>query len=237
MNPVQAAPVLEIRNLSVRRDGHLLVSDVSLDVLPGSIHFLVGPNGAGKTTVLAAVLGLAEFTGSIRIHPRQSGRIGYVPQRFVVDRTMPLTVADFLTLPRQSRPVCFGVAAATRQRVAELLVRVGLAGFESRQLGALSGGELQRMLFANAVDPVPELLLLDEPESGLDEIAVRQLEEVLLELRQASGVTTLMVSHDLDLVRRIGDRVTILDNGGARTGVLDQMLADNLKGGLKGGWA
>ena len=224
-------PALEIRSLGVRRDGHLLVSDVSLDVMPATIHLLVGPNGAGKSTLLSTVLGLVEFTGTIRIHQRQSGRIGYVPQRFAVDRTMPLAVGDFLALPRQRRPVCLGVAPATRRRVEALLARVGLEGFASRQLGALSGGELQRLLFANAIDPVPELLLLDEPESGLDEIAVGRFEDLLLELRRASGMTVLMVSHDLDLARRIGDRVTLLDRGVARTGTRDEMLADGLRSG------
>ena len=145
---------------------------------------LLGPNGAGKTTLLGAVLGRTPCSGSIRFHWRGAGRIGYVPQGFHVDRTLPLTVGEFLALPRQRRPVCFGVARATRQHMEAVLARVGLGDCWSRPLGVLSGGELRRVLLANAIDPLPEFLLLDEPASGLDETAVRQLED---DARRAEG--------------------------------------------------
>jgi zinc transport system ATP-binding protein len=229
---VATPPILEIRDLAVRRDGHQLLSEVSLDVRSGVLHFLVGPNGAGKSTLLSAILGLVEFTGTIRLHARGQGRIGYAPQQFAVDRTVPLSVGDFLALGRQRRPVCLGVTRTTRVRSEEILSRVGLPGFASRPLAALSGGELRRVLLANALDPVPELLLLDEPGSGLDEMATGRLEEILLELQRSAGVTVLMVSHDLDLARRIGDSVTILDRGLVRTGSPGKVLVGNLAGSL-----
>jgi zinc transport system ATP-binding protein len=221
-------PLLEIDAVSVRRDGRVLVSDVSIAVEPATIHLLVGPNGAGKSTLFNAVLGLAEFSGSIRFHWRRSGRIGYVPQSFNVDRTLPLTVGEFLALARQRRPVCFGTSRTLVPRLEALLVRVGLADFLDRPLGALSGGELQRVLLANALDPVPELLLLDEPIGGLDESASRQFEDVLREQRDTTGTSTLMVSHDLDHVRRIADQVTLLDRRVLRSGPPASVLAENL---------
>jgi zinc transport system ATP-binding protein len=234
---VDTPPVLEIRELAVRRDRHQLLSNVSLDVRSGGLHFLVGPNGAGKSTLLSAILGFVEFTGTIRLHARNRGCLGFVPQQFPVDPTVPLTVGDFLALGRQRRPVCLGLARATRLRIDALLARVGLSGFASRPLAALSGGELRRVLLAHAVDPVPEMLLLDEPGTGLDEIASGRLEEILLDLKQTAGVTVLMVSHDLDLARRIGDAVTLLDRGLARTGRPEEILAGDLASALGGGWS
>jgi zinc transport system ATP-binding protein len=220
--------VLEIQQLTVHRERRCLLSDVSLSVGQGSVHLLVGPNGAGKSTLFAAVLGLVEFSGTIRFHWRGSGRIGHSPQSFAVDRTLPLTVGEFLALTRQRRPVCFGVGRDTRRRIDVLLGRVGLSGFAARPLGALSGGELQRVLLANAIDPAPELLLLDEPASGLDETAVKQFEEVLLELKRSCGTAVLMVSHDLAQVRRLADSVTLIDREVHRTGTPAAVLAKGL---------
>jgi zinc transport system ATP-binding protein len=114
--------------------------------------------------------------------------------------------------------VCFGLARAVRTRVARLLDEVGLAGFEARPLGALSGGERQRVLLANAMDPAPELLVLDEPSSGLDEAATARFEERLDALRRASGATVLLVSHDLEQVRRLADDVTLLNRSVRKSG-------------------
>jgi zinc transport system ATP-binding protein len=204
------APLLVVSGLTVRRGGETLLAGVDLAVERGSLHALLGPNGAGKSTLLAAILGQTAFTGSIVAHWRAGGRIGFVPQTFTVDRTLPVTVADFLALTRQRRPVCLGLGGAARRRVAALLERVGLGGAAGKPLSVLSGGELRRVLLAHAIDPLPELLLLDEPASGLDEAAAGRLEELLGELRRDAGVTVLMVSHDRAQARRLADRVTVL---------------------------
>jgi zinc transport system ATP-binding protein len=218
-------PLVEIDRLTVRREMGTLLEDVSLAVAAGSIHGIVGPNGAGKSTLLAAVLGEIEFEGRITCHWRGSGRIGYVPQSLGVDRTLPLTVADFLALSRQRRPVCFGLARATLARVRSLLADVDLAGLERRPLGTLSGGERQRVLLAHAMDPAPELLVLDEPSSGLDESATARFEERLVALRRSSGATVLLVSHDLDQVRRLADGVTVLNRTVRGSGRVSEVLA------------
>src|SRR5260370_1069857 len=138
------APLAESRSRWVRRGGEALLERVSLTVARGALHVLVGPNGAGKSTLLAAILGQIAFAGRIVAHGRGDGRIGLVPQSFAVDRTLPVTVADFLALTRQRRPVCLGIAAATRARVAALLARVGPAGADGQALSALSGRHLRR---------------------------------------------------------------------------------------------
>ncbi len=188
----------------------------------------MGPNGAGKSTLLAGILGRTAFTGSIVADWLGTGRIGYLPQSFAVDRTLPVTVSDFLALPRQRRPVCFGIERATRQRIEELLARVGLSGLGDRMLSVLSGGELKRVLLANAIDPTPELLLLDEPAAGLDEMAIGQMEEILLSLKRETALTVLMVSHDLGQVRRLADRVTLLNRTVERDGPPGEVLTADL---------
>lgn len=219
-------PLLEATELTVTRQGHVAVERASLRVMPGSIHLVVGPNGAGKSSLVAALLGHLPFTGSVRCHFRGSGRIGFVPQSFPVDPTLPVTVVELLALSRQRLPVCLGVRAATRATVARLLDGVGLAGLEDRRLGALSGGELRRVLLAGAMDPEPELLILDEPGSGLDQASVARLESTLRALRDARGTAVLMVSHDAAQVRRLADTVTWLDRTVRRAGTPAEVLGE-----------
>ncbi len=235
--PLSEMPLLEIADLAVRRGEETLLAGVSFAVARGALHFVVGPNGGGKSTLLAAVLGQTGFAGRIVAHWRRDGRVGYVPQSFAIDRTLPVTVADFLALTRQRRPVCLGVGGAARRKIAELLAAVGLAGLAGRQLSVLSGGELRRVLLAHALDPLPELLLLDEPASGLDEAAGRQLEETLLALRATTELTVLMVSHDLEQVRRIADRVTVIDRRVVADGTAAEALAGDLAATLERGAA
>jgi zinc transport system ATP-binding protein len=200
--------LLEIAGLTVSHGRETLLSNLSFSVQRGTLHALVGPNGAGKTTLLSAILGRAPFAGRITAHWAHTGRVGYVPQAFHVDRTLPVTVSDFLALTRQQRPVCFGITTAASARISRLLDRVGLAGFDRRPLSVLSGGEWRRVLLANALDPLPELLLLDEAAAGLDEVGSRWLDETLVSLK--GEVTVVMVSHDSDQVRRIADEVTVV---------------------------
>jgi zinc transport system ATP-binding protein len=221
--------LIEIGGLVVRRHRERLLDGVSLRVRRGTIHVLMGPNGAGKTTLLSAVLGQIPFDGRIVMHWTGTGAIGYVPQTLVVDPTLPVTVADFLALTRQSRPVCLGLTRTARLTIARLLDRVGLNGLEPRPLSVLSGGELRRVMLAHALDPEPELLVLDEPAAGLDESAARMLDEVLLALKQTGRTTVLMVSHDADQARRVADRITVLDRRVVAEGANDILAAAGVR--------
>jgi zinc transport system ATP-binding protein len=219
------ADVLELQQVSVRRQHERVLDNVTLRVARGTLHVLVGPNGAGKSTLLSAVLGLTPFEGRIALNWIGSGAIGYVPQSFAVDPTLPVTVEDFFALTRQRRPICLGISASTRSTVGRLLARVGLPGLERRPLAVLSGGELRRVLLAHALDPEPELLILDEPTSGLDEASAEWLEEALLTIAAGRRTTVLMVSHDLEQVRRIAHTVTVLDRRVVAEGRPDEVLA------------
>ncbi|HEX3644712.1 MAG TPA: ATP-binding cassette domain-containing protein [Vicinamibacterales bacterium] len=207
----QPAALLEIDALGVRRHREALLERVSLRVRRGCVHVVMGANGAGKSTMLSAILGQIAFEGRIAMNWIGPGTIGYVPQTFAVDPTLPVTVADFLALTRQRLPVCFGVRRTTRIAIAGLLARVGLPGLEGRPLAVLSGGELRRVLLAHALDPEPELLILDEPSAGLDDAAVVILNDILLALKRRGRTTVLMVTHDLEQVREVVDEVTVLE--------------------------
>lgn len=225
-------PLLTLEAVTVRGPRGPLVDAVSFEVERGSLHAIVGPNGAGKSTLLSALLGGIPREGRVRWAWKRGGRIGWVPQRFEVDRTLPLTVEEFLALSRTRRPVCFGVGRALRAEAGRLLAKVGLSGLERRPIAALSGGELQRVLLANALHPAPELLVLDEPAAGLDDSAERAFEEMLLAAKREAGATVLMVSHDLAQVRRIADRVTLLQVTARATGTPAEVLAEDLTASL-----
>lgn len=216
---------IELDKVTVRREGRTVVDAANIQVTAGTIHVIVGPNGAGKSTLLAAILGQVPFTGKIDITYRKSGVVAYVPQTFTADRTLPITVEEFLALARQRRPVCFGISKQARPRITDVLKRVGLSGFEKRRIGELSGGELRRVLIGNAIDPEPEILLCDEPAAGLDKEAIDELDKLLIELRDKHGTTIVMISHDRDQVRRVADRVTRFEVKVRQTGRPDDVLA------------
>jgi zinc transport system ATP-binding protein len=218
-----APALLEIDALSVRRHGEALLDQITVRVRRGSIHAIVGPNGAGKSTLIAAILNQIQFDGEIVLNWTGSGRIGYVPQTFPVDPTLPVTVADFLALTRQWLPVCLGVTKRTRAAVTGRLARVGLTSLADRPLAVLSGGELRRVLLAHALDPEPELLILDEPTAGFDEAAARLFEQMLEAMKHGGRTTTLIVSHDFDQVRRLADTVTVLDRRVVAEGAPDTL--------------
>ena len=225
MSPDSAGqPLVEIQGVTIRRHREVLLDRVSVQVARGSLHAIVGPNGAGKSTLLAALLGQTPFEGRIVLTWEARGAIGYVPQTFPIDSTLPVTVQDFLALTRQRRPVCLGIGGSTRHTIAGLLGRVGLVGLEDRPLAVLSGGELRRVLLAHALDPEPELLILDEPGSGLDEASGQWLEDTLAAMTRTRKTTIVLVSHDFDRVRRMADRVTLLDRRVVADGTPDDVL-------------
>jgi zinc transport system ATP-binding protein len=220
---------LEIRGLTVRLGGNEVLSGIDADVRCGEVTALVGPNGAGKTTLLKAILGMVPYEGSIRFcrseeHGRGRPRIGYVPQRLDIDRDVPMTVLDFFCLSAQRWPVAFGHSRAARRGAEESLARAGASNLLMKPLGRLSGGELQRVLLALALRGRPDILLLDEPVSGVDVAGEELFCDFLGQVHSESGFCLLLVSHDLSVVTRHADRVICLDRRivcqGATTEVL-----------------
>jgi zinc transport system ATP-binding protein len=192
--------LIEAQNLSVRHGSADILAQVSMAVRPGEIVTIVGPNGSGKSTLLRALLGIQKLTsGAVRL--RDGLRIGYVPQKLQIERTMPMTVRRFLSLPLRVDDVAAQAA----------LVRCGVADVAQRQLAALSGGQLQRVLLARALLNAPDLLVLDEPTQGLDQPGEAAFYRLIEELRHDTGVGVLMVSHDLHVVMAASDRVICLN--------------------------
>lgn len=223
------AAIVEISGLTIVHDRHAVLSGLGFAVERATVHCIVGPNGTGKSSLVGALLGQVAFRGEILCHFEKGGQIGFVPQTFAVDRTLPVTVDEFLALTRQRWPISFGVTRTTRTKTSALLARVGLPSFGARRLSTLSGGELRRVLLANALDPEPELIVLDEPSSGLDQESIAAMERTLLQLRDERGVTVLMVSHDPEQVRRLADRVTrlerqVADRSAATTGTVREIM-------------
>jgi zinc transport system ATP-binding protein len=191
--------------------GYPILDRVNASVPRGSWTTIVGPNGAGKTTLILALLGMTPYSGNIRLaNENAKPRIGYVPQRFAFDRGMPLTVMEFMLMGRQRLPFWFGCRGGKHQ-ARELLAAVRADRLESSRLGALSGGELQRVLLALALQEEPDLLVLDEPTAGVDYQGEQIFCELLDNLRRERGFTQLMVSHDLAAVTHHATHVICLN--------------------------
>ena len=204
-------PLLDVRNLSVRLGNELILDDVDMDIAYGTIHALVGPNGAGKTTLLRSIMGGMPHKGTIRFRFRNSARIGYVPQLLDFERNLPITVGDFFRIMLEKKPVFLGRLKKKHEVILKALRQTESDHLIDRKIGGLSGGELRRVLLAQALTPLPEFLILDEPASSVDEYGIRLLEQVLTHLRNDHNLTVLMVAHDISMVSRVSDNATGLN--------------------------
>ena len=203
--------LLEVEDLSVFLGGNKILSGIDMVVKKGQIHALIGPNGAGKTTLMRSIMGGMPHQGIIRFLFRDNARIGYVPQLLEFDHSVPITVCDFIAIMQQSMPVFLNGAKNKRTRIAEILAVTESDHLIDRLIGGLSGGEFRRVLLAQALEPLPEILLLDEPASNVDEYGAMIFEKMLTRLRDEQGLTILMVGHDLKMILRVADRITSIN--------------------------
>jgi zinc transport system ATP-binding protein len=197
-----------VRRLGVSVGRYDILRNVSLDVPRRGQTVVIGPNGAGKSTLVRAILGEIGHSGEIRCSPPRP-RFGYVPQRLDFDRHLPITVAEFMALGRSRWPVWLGVPGKARQEILARLETVRAAHLFGRPLGSLSGGESQRVFLARALMDDPEILVLDEPATGVDVSGEQLLCEILEGFK--SDFTVLMVSHDLAAARAHGDWIVCLN--------------------------
>ncbi len=207
-------PAIELSALSVKMGEVSVLEDINARVPEGECTAIIGPNGAGKTTLLLALLGEIKYSGNIRFNSNSRPheiRIGYVPQRFSFDRGIPLSVVEFLSMGVQKKPFWLGINSKMRDKAAQLLNSVKAEHLLKRRLGALSGGEMQRVLLALAIEREPEILILDEPDAGVDIKGGQVFCHLLEHLRMEKGFTQLMVSHDLGMVAYHASHVICLN--------------------------
>jgi ABC-type Mn2+/Zn2+ transport system ATPase subunit len=200
------APILEVRGLTVRYEGVLALSDVSFTIEKAAIVAVIGPNGSGKTTLLKAILGLVPSVGEVRLFSRPLRevlpQVGYVPQRFAFDPGFPLTVEEFIALTCRT---------PERLPVHGVLAEVGMHGLKGKLIGELSGGQMQRVLLAHALLHRPRILFLDEATSGIDIEGQGDFYSTIQRLNREHGVTVVMVSHEVNVVYKLTDRVICLN--------------------------
>ncbi len=184
------ANVLEVETLAIRFGATVVFRGLSFAVPAGSTLAVIGPNGSGKTVLFKALVGSLPYQGTVRWAP--GVRIGYVPQKLDIDRDLPITGHDLLRAKAQVTHGDGDIADAT--------AAVGLGDELTRPIGALSGGQFQRLLVATALVGHPTVLLLDEPTAGVDEPGQERLRELVDRLRRERGLTALVISHELSVV-------------------------------------
>jgi zinc transport system ATP-binding protein len=213
------SPLVTIQNLTVKLGDREILRRLNASIPRGKISALIGLNGSGKTTLLRTLLKEHPFTGQIVFHCGHDHtkpwpeHIGYVPQRLQIDARLPLTVRDLFGLALQSRSIFMGFLPGVRTRTRELLTRIGASRLIDSPVEKLSGGELQRVLLALALEPIPELLLLDEPSAGIDFRDQLPFYETLARVQRESKMTVVLVSHELNVVTQYADYVFCLNDG------------------------
>ncbi len=214
------APLVTIKNLSVELGGNAILRGLSGQLPSKEITALVGLNGSGKTTLLRAMLKEINYSGEIRFHcghdhsQPNPHHVGYVPQKLRLESNMPLTVRDLLGLAMQRRPIFLGFGAAVKSQMNAMLALVDAnPKLLDRPVEKISGGELQRVLLALALEPQPELLLLDEPAAGIDVKGQEQFYELIDRVNRERGTTILLVSHDINMVSKHAHQVMCLKDG------------------------
>ena len=220
---------LRIQNLSVKIGGDQILKDVNLHIHCGQMVALIGPNGAGKSTLIKAILGQRDYDGIITfsapgMRHRKMPRIGYVPQSPSFDPGDPVTVADLFACCQSKRPAFLGLSRETKEKSLECLERVHGEDLINKRVGALSGGELQRILLALALEPLPNILILDEPLSGVDIEGQTGLMEMLDEIRKRFDLSILMITHDFGMLHQFADKVVLIDRGILKKGSPSEVL-------------
>ena len=228
--PPSPDTAIEIRNLGVCLRKIDILTEVNCSIPAHRTTAVIGPNGAGKTTLLLAILGLVPFSGSINFNVLEKGRpsIGYVPQRLEFDRGLPCTVEDLMTTSICRKALWLGKKQKIKSQVRAGLERVGAEGLKNRFIGKLSGGELQRVLLAMALEGNPSILLLDEPTAGIDAPGEQLFCDLLSDIQNQADLTVILISHDLSVVSNHAQHVICLNKTVRCSGGLNTLTEENL---------
>jgi len=231
-NMANQETILTVENLGVRFGEHEVLKDLNFFVQKGDILAIVGPNGSGKSVLFRALMNLVPFSGKMKWTERL--KINYVPQKFFVDAELPLSVGEFM-----------GFKTKSRSKIIETLKSVGLTEHHdehhiihhilNRRLGWLSGGQMQRVLIAWSILDNPDVLLFDEPTSGIDVGGEETIYNLLRKIKEERSLTIILISHDLNIVYKYANNVICLNKKmicyGQPNEVLDPTALAKLYGG------
>jgi zinc/manganese transport system ATP-binding protein len=222
--------LLQFHDVTLGYDRHPAVHHLNGEVAPGALLAVVGPNGAGKSTLFRGLVGILKpLAGTILTGGIDPKDMAYLPQTADIDRSFPISVFDFVGTGLWRRVGFFGgLGKGAREKIAQALAAVGLSGFENRGIGTLSGGQMQRMLFARVLLQDARLIVLDEPFNAID---AKTSGDLLSLVRQwhAEGRTVIAALHDMDLVRGHFPQTLLLARGKVAWGATSEVLtAENL---------
>jgi len=227
---VQSKAQVQFRDVTLGYDRHPAVHHLNGEVVTGALLAVIGPNGAGKSTLFRGLAGILKpLGGSIALGGLDIRDIAYLPQTADIDRTFPISVFDFVgTGLWRSTGFFGGMGRVAREKIAQALAAVGLNGFENRPIGTLSGGQMQRMLFARVLLQDARLIVLDEPFNAIDAKTSADL-LALVQRWHGEGRTVLAALHDMDLVRHHFPETLLLARGPVAWGATAEVLtAENL---------
>lgn len=213
-------PLVTMRDLRVELGGTAVLRGLSGEIGAHQVTAILGLNGSGKTTLLRALLKEIPYTGEILFHcghdhSRPNPRhVGYVPQKLRIESSMPLTVRDLFGLALQRRPIFLGFRSGSKAQMAAMLREVGAGeALLDKPMEKISGGEQQRVLLALALEPAPELLLLDEPAAGIDFKDQEKFYDLICRVNRERGTTIVLVSHDVSMVPKVAHHVLCVKDG------------------------
>ena len=223
---------LKLKNISVRDGNHIIIEDINLHIHCGKITVVIGKNGAGKSTLIKAILGEVRHEGAIEFTDLKNSRmenlkIGYVPQYINMEKNTPMSVYDLFAGYVSNSPIFIRKNAKVLQYVKEQLDIFEAQDLIDKRACDLSGGELQRVLLSIAISPVPNLLLLDEPVSGIDSNGMQLFYRNIAKLKTNFDLAMIIVSHDFEFVRKYADHVILLDKTILKEGTPEEVLSSD----------
>lgn len=214
---------IKVHDLGVEIGGQTILKNINLHIHCGTLTAVIGKNGAGKSTLIKAMLDDVPHTGHIEFKNSEDGviqklRIGYVPQSLNIEKNTPLSVYDMIASFESKKPVFLYKSKRLYEQIKEALSVFEAEYLIDRQVCNLSGGELQRVLLSMAVMDEPNLLLLDEPVSGIDQNGMELFYQTMDLLKKNFDLAIILISHDLDYVRKYADKVVLIDQEILRQG-------------------
>lgn len=221
----------KIRGITVEAGNKKILDNVNLHIHCGTLNVLIGRNGAGKSTLLRAILGEIRHTGNILFKNKNNDgkkiKIGYVPQKLNVENS-PMTVYDMVASYTSNIPVFLRKDKKLYEEIKKHLEEFGAEELIDSKVSRLSGGELQRVMMAIATMPYPDLLILDEPISGMDKNGKEQFYSRINDLKKNHDLAIILVSHDFDYVKKYADKVIMLDKSIVAKGKPEEVFASKV---------